>query len=222
MYATSAPPRAEFVISYANPSGICWDGKNIWVTDWAGETVHGHARDAALSAVKSFKTPGVEPSGIAFDGEFIWLSNSFGQRIFKYRADGTAVTSFASPGPSPSGLFFDGKNLWSADFQQGKIYKHRMDRKLSVDSSFDSPAANPCALFGRGKHLFIADSKTNRVYKVRHDNFSLAGIYVVPGFENQERHIAGAAWDGKSLWVCSDGVERIFRYRMKDLTPAKL
>lgn len=172
----------------------------------------------------SFRTPGVEPSGLAFDGEFIWVSHSFGQKIYKHRRDAglSVVTSFVSPGSSPSGLSFDGNSLWSADFQQGKIYKHRLDSTLTVISSFDSPAANPCAIFGYDGYLYIADTKTNRIYKVRPDNFSIAGIYVLPGFENQERHLASLAWDGKSLWACSDGIQTVFRYRMKDLQPAKL
>lgn len=216
-------PEAEFPISYANASGLSFDGKYIWVASWVDETIYKHRRDAKFSVAESYKTQGVEPSGIAFDGTFLWVSHSFGQKIYKRKLDATlsVVDVYPSTGTSVAGLYYDGANLWSLDFQQSKIYKHAMDKTLSVLAVYDSPAVNPCGMFKYGKEFYIADTSTNRIYKVDTRDFALRGIYMIPRYDKRS-HLTGIAWDGKSIWVCQDGVQKIFRCPMSKLSPVKL
>jgi len=217
-------PEAGFTIPYTNASGISFDGRDIWVADWADETVYRHTRDAKFSVSSNFKTQGFEPTGLAFDGKYIWISHSFGGKIYKRNVDAalSAVNSFASPGPSVSGLYFDGANLWSLDFQQGKIFKHTMDAGLTVAATYDSPAINPCGMFKFGKEFYIADSRSNKIFKVDAADFSLRGIYILPQYGDKNSHLTGIAWDGKSIWTCSDGVQKVFRYPLKSLKPLKV
>lgn len=221
----SLPEDAVFAVSYANPTAICSDEKNIWVSDWAEQTVYKHAHDDNFTLMASFKLADIEPNGLAYDGSNFWVAHTMEQKIHKCSVGSVGLSvaqSYESPGPSPSGLCFDGTNLWSLDFQTAKVYRHRMDPTLSVAASFDSPAANPSAIFRMGKFFFIADAKTNRIFKVSIEDFALAGIYVLPGFEEQKRRLTGLAWDGVSLWACEDGVQKIYRFSMKDLQRAKL
>jgi CheY-like chemotaxis protein/glutamine cyclotransferase len=217
-------PEAAFPISYSNTSGIGFDGKQLWVADWADETIYQHKRDDKFSVIASYKTQGLEPTGLAFDGTSIWVSHSFGHKIYKRKLDATLtlVDAYTSPGPSTSGLFYDGTNLWSLDFQQSKIYKHTMDATLSVAASFDSPAVNPCGMFKYGKEFYIADASTNRIYKVDAQDFSLRGVYILPLYENKKSHLTGIAWDGRSIWTSSDGIQKVFRCPLKSLKPVKL
>lgn len=220
----SLPEDAVFSVSYANPTAICSDEKNIWVSDWAEQTVYKHSHDDNFTLVASFKLPDIEPNGLAFDGTNFWVAHTMEQKIHKCSVGSAGlnvVQSFDSPGPSPSGLCYDGTSLWSLDFQQGKAYRHRMDPTLSVAASFDSPAANPCAIFRQGKFFFIADSKTNRIFKVSIEDFALAGVYVLPGFDDPKRRITGLGWDGVSIWACEDGIQKISRFSMKSLQRAK-
>lgn len=214
------PPDAQFSIAYANPSALCSDGKNLLVADWVMQKVYRHVKDKSFSVAKEYGTDGIEPSGLAFDGKYLWISHSFGHRIYRYKYNDTAfvmAASATSPGPSPSGLYFDGEYLWSLDFQQGKIYKHKTDGGLKVLASYDSPAANPCGMFKEGSFFYVGDSSTNRIYKINPETFSVAGIYLLPEYENQKMHMSGITWDGKSLWTCSDGIPKVFRHRMKSL-----
>jgi CheY-like chemotaxis protein/sugar lactone lactonase YvrE len=214
----------EYAIAYTNPSAICWDGKYVWIADWASETIYRHARDEKFSVSANFKMPGIVATGLAYDGKYLWVSNSFSQKIYKRSTDSalSEAALFSSPGPSPSGLCFDGKNLWSADFQQGKIYKHASDKTLSIAATYGSPAANPCGLFKYGKYFFIADANTNRIFKVDPASFKVKSVFILPQYEDQQHHITSIAWDGNSLWVCSDGNQKILRCGIRSLKPIKM
>jgi CheY-like chemotaxis protein len=217
-------PPAEFAIPYTTASGMGFDGKDIWVADWADETVYRHARDDKFSVQGTFKTPGLEPNGIACDGKSLWVSHSFGGKIYKRNIDATlsVAASYGSPGASVAGLYYDGSNLWSLDFQQSKIYKHASDAGLTVAATYDSPAVHPCGMFKAGAEFYIADSSTNKIFKVSTADFSLRGIYVLPQYENKKSHLTGITWDGKSIWTCSDGIQKVFRCPLKELKAVKL
>jgi DNA-binding response OmpR family regulator/sugar lactone lactonase YvrE len=219
----SAPKPAEFNIPYSNASGICFGNNYLWVSDWADESIYKHSLKDGLKIESAYKQIKTSPSGICFDGKNIWTTNSMEQKINKHRldADLSIEASFKSPGPSPSGLCFDGKDIWSLDYQSAKLYRHRMDKDLSVAASYDIPAQNPCGLFAAGKYLYVADAKTNRVYKLSRDNLFLAGIYELHEYTETKKHIATIAYDGKSVWTCAGGIDKIYRCRLSDLKEVK-
>ncbi len=215
----NVPGDAEFKITSTNPSGICFDKNYVWVSDWADECVYRHKLGDDLNVVTVFKTQDVAPTGIAFDGKNIWTTSSLEQKINKHKLDPSLSieASYNSPGPSPAGLCFDGKNIWSVDFQQGKIYRHKTGDSLETEASFTVPAQNPCGMFITGGYAYVADAKTNRVYKLSTDTFFLAGVFEMPGFEGGSRHVSSIAYDGKSIWACASGINKLYRYNMSSL-----
>jgi sugar lactone lactonase YvrE len=214
------PKDADFSIGYANPSGICFDQQSMWVVDWAAETIYKHHRNEKLSVAATF--PISAPNGIAFDGKYIWSSHSFEQKIYKRDAATLSIVgSYASPGPSPSGIYFDGTFLWSLDFETGKVYKHNIDDALTVVGTFDSLAVNPSGIFGREGFLYISDSSSGRIYKFNIEGMTLAGIYTLAQYKDNKKHLSGIAWDGVSIWSCSDGVQKLYRHRLQSLIPIK-
>ena len=215
----SLPGDAEFKAPYSDASGICFENKNMWVTDWAEETIYEHDPGNSLKVINTFKTQVSEPTGITYDGKNLWTSSTLEQKIYKHRLDPalSVEDSFKSPGPSPAGLCFDGKNLWSVDYQQGKLYKHNAANPAEIDAAYDLPAQNPCGIFSRGGYFYVADAKTNRIYKLAADTLFLAGVYAMPGFEDQKRHVASIAYDGKSMWACAGGVDKLFRFKLASL-----
>jgi CheY-like chemotaxis protein len=219
----NTPKPAEFDIPYSNASGICFGNNYLWVSDWADESVYKHSLKDDLKIEYAFKHIKTSPSGICFDGKNIWTTNAMEQTINKHRldADLSIESTFKSPGPSPSGLCYDGKDIWSLDYQSAKLYRHRMDKDLSVAVSYDIPAQNPCGLFVTGKFIYVADAKTNRVYKLSLDSAFLVGIYEVPGYSDPKKHIATIAFDGKSVWTCAGGIDKIYRCRLSDLKEVK-
>ena len=217
------PGDAEFKISCSNPSGMFFENNYVWVSDWSGENIYKYSLGRDLKSVAVYKVQDIAPTGIAFDGKNIWTSSSMEQKINKHRLDPvlSIEASFNSPGPGPAGLCYDGKNLWSVDFQQGKVYRHKAGNPSEIDASFDVPAQNPCGLFVDGGYAYVADAKTDRIYKLSDDTFFLAAILAIPGFDESKMHVASVAYDGKSVWVCAGGVDRLFRYRMGSLKNVK-
>jgi DNA-binding beta-propeller fold protein YncE len=63
------------------PSGIAFDGANIWVADFNSTTVTKLL--ATTGATVSTFTVGTEPQGVAFDGANIWVSTFGGTTVSK-------------------------------------------------------------------------------------------------------------------------------------------
>ena len=100
---------AEFAAG-SGPSGVAFDGANIWVTNYNSDTV------ATLRASDGVNlgtfTVGTNPYGVAFDGANIWVTNAGSNTVTKLRAsDGTTLGTFPV-GTLPAGVAFDGANIW--------------------------------------------------------------------------------------------------------------
>ncbi|MBN1621014.1 MAG: sigma-54-dependent Fis family transcriptional regulator [Endomicrobiales bacterium] len=216
-------PEAEFSIPYSSPSAICWDGQYLWVSDWMEETVFKHSIDDKLSIYSSYQLSDMQLTGIAYDGKNLWTCDSFQREIYKHKLDHnlSIVSTYEAPGPSISGLFFDGVNLWSMDFQEKKIYRHRIDDELRVLNTYESPAINPCGMFRKGKYFYIADASSNRIYKVKAENFSFEDVYIFDKYRGKKYPLAGITCDGKSIWSCADGMQKIIRHPFSDLKKIK-
>ena len=57
----------------SGPSGVAYDGVNIWVTDFNGNTVT--KLKASNGALLNTFSIGSTPAGAAFDGANIWVAN---------------------------------------------------------------------------------------------------------------------------------------------------
>jgi hypothetical protein len=62
-----------------NPSGLAFDGNNIWVTYDPGNAVSKVL--AGTGAVVGTYSVGGNPLGIAFDGTNIWVANASGSTV---------------------------------------------------------------------------------------------------------------------------------------------
>lgn len=214
----------EFGIPYTNPTGICCIEPNIWVSDWVTGNIYQHNIDRKLSISSVFKTNNTQPVGLAFDGEYLWSCNSVERRIYKHNLNQSLSISaiYSLPNVSPQGLYFDGVNLWVIDSGTAKIYKHRMDETLSVAGVFESPAVNPCAMFRKDDYYFIADYNTGRIFKVSSKDFTVSNIYTLGSVESGKRKLMAAAWDGQNLWVCFEGIPKLFKYDIDSLKKFKI
>ncbi|AUB81634.1 hypothetical protein THSYN_12135 [Candidatus Thiodictyon syntrophicum] len=57
-----------------NPQAIAFDGANVWVANWSGDTIT--KLRASDGAVLGTYTTGLGPSAVAFDGANVWVANS--------------------------------------------------------------------------------------------------------------------------------------------------
>ena len=67
-----------------NPTGVAFDGVNIWVANYGSSSVTRlRAKDG--KSPKFFQVSG-EPVGVAFDGVYIWVANSGSGSLTKIEA----------------------------------------------------------------------------------------------------------------------------------------
>jgi hypothetical protein len=98
--------------SYADPTGICFDGANIWVLSSATYNDYVLKLRASDGYFVGYYDVGTAPFGICFDGANIWVANHDSNNVTKLRAsDGSLVGTYAV-GTTPFGICFDGANIW--------------------------------------------------------------------------------------------------------------
>ena len=98
------------------PMGICFDGANIWVTNWVSGTVTKlKASDGSTVGTNTGGVDWGEPIGICFDGASIWVANSMDDTVTKLKASNGNTLGTYGVGFYPSGICFDGANIWVAN-----------------------------------------------------------------------------------------------------------
>jgi len=103
------------------PSGVTFDGANMWVVNGTDNTVEKlRANDGAAQGTFAV---GQSPQSVAFDGANVWVANFNDNTVTKLRAaDGVVLGTFAA-GQRPNGLAFDGANIWVSNFGDNTVTK---------------------------------------------------------------------------------------------------
>jgi len=99
------------------PTGICYDGKNIWVADRGTDKLYSLNPETG-EVVRQIESPAYWPMGLAWDGKYLWNADFRGRTdksedrdgmIFKIDPkDGTLLKTLQAPSKSPKGLTWDG------------------------------------------------------------------------------------------------------------------
>src|SRR5947209_401321 len=102
----------DFAVGNA-PTGLAFDGANIWVTNNEGASVTKiRASDGVI--LGTFPV-GTGPDSIVFDGEHMWVGNASANTVTELRASNGATLGTFAVGTNPIGLMFDGSNIWVAN-----------------------------------------------------------------------------------------------------------
>ncbi|MBI4395562.1 MAG: response regulator [Elusimicrobia bacterium] len=118
-----------------HPTGIAWDGVNLWTCNSWEQKIYKHGMDAGLSVAAEYPSPGPEPAGLYWDGVNLWVCDYKEGKFYRMKVSEeglTVLNAYDSPGPRPVGLFITPDNLWSADAETNRIYKHAKDNTLTV------------------------------------------------------------------------------------------
>lgn len=188
----------------ANPSGLTWDGANLWCTTFGTDQDEDrlYRLDDVGRIAASIPSPARGAQGLAWDGSALWLSDSLQGRIYRLDTSGTVLASFRYPGTWARDLTWDGTSLWAADSQTGMV--HRLDPTGQILASFRAPGTAPVGLAWDGAHLWLSDPEADMIYELDSSGQVLA-IYVAPCPE-----IRGLAWDGSSLCLVDEQMGIVF------------
>jgi hypothetical protein len=112
------PPYAVYSVStgFTSPSGILFDGANIWVTDSTANKLF----KLVLGSIVQTVTVGSGPVNPVFDGANIWVPNSKDNSITVVQAStGTVVATIIADASNmlngPGGASFDGERILVAN-----------------------------------------------------------------------------------------------------------
>jgi transglutaminase-like putative cysteine protease/streptogramin lyase len=181
----------------AQPTGLAFDGKNLWLADAQTDRIY-RIDPHNGKVLSSFESPGYHPEGLAWDGTHLWHVD--GMERYLYRIDpssGRAVKVLESNSPFPRGLAWDGHYLWMVDHKSDALLKLSPMDGMMVQT-FPSPSAEPTGLAFDGTFLWIADRGADRIYLTDPaEGLCLSSLRATGPFPY------GLAWDGGTLW-CAD------------------
>jgi streptogramin lyase len=98
------------------PSGLCWDGNYVWITDRDSRRID-RLDTATGEVLRSVLAPAFTPYGLAHDGEHLWVTDSGTGRLYRlsghrHRWSATAdLESFLLRGRDVL-LLHDGASFW--------------------------------------------------------------------------------------------------------------
>ncbi|MCK4663970.1 MAG: hypothetical protein KAT68_13970 [Bacteroidales bacterium] len=209
----------EFDIPGKFPTGLTYDGKNLWLTDRKTDKIYCINPDKG-QIIKEINSPGYWPTGLAFDGKYIWnadvkggipLAENYNGKIYQIDPmDGTILKTLQSPTGAPRGLTWDGKYLWCVDNFKDKIIQFDPKDGTTI-KSFSSPASEPRGLTFDGKYLWISDRIKDEIYMVDPVSGCVLIIMNAPG-----PFTKGLCFDGKFLWAVDHQNNKLYKITIND------
>ncbi|HEX7344109.1 MAG TPA: transglutaminase domain-containing protein, partial [bacterium] len=200
-------------------TGLCWDGKNLWVADLKSDTLYALNPDNG-AVVRTLAAPTFRPVGLAWDGEQLWCVCGEEEKIYRLRPeDGLVTRVIDSPATKTTGLAWDGKYLWMATKAENQIQQISPEDGTTI-RFFLAPARSSQGLAYDGRYLWVADRVSNRIFMVAPERGEVIITLDAPG-----PYADGLAWDGKNLWNVDFQSDSIYclaigggdPYRRKDM-----
>ena len=201
------------------PTGLCFDGTNIWLADRGTDKLYCLNAETG-KVIRELESPAYWPMGLAWDGEYLWNADYRGRSdksedrdgmIFKIDPkDGTILKTLQAPSKSPKGLTWDGKYLWCVDDRSDKVIQFSTVDGTTI-RSFPSPAKDPKGITYDGKYLWISDRETDEIYMVDPETGYVIIIMNAPG-----NYVHGLAVDGNRLWAVDYEDDKVYRLKIRD------
>lgn len=211
---------AEFTLHYSNPTGITWDGKNIWISDWSAQSIFKHNVNPNLTLEKTYHQSDWFPVTISWGDFALWSVGQDGKirKHFPHR-NFSASDPFETAGLNPTAIAWDGETLWSSDREEKKIHRHILNEELTIDVSYNYPGQNPVGMTWLDNELWIADETVGTIYHFTYENgiFTLSGSYSPDVHRQGIFKLSGICTDGKNLWTISEGSGKVFRHPLSQI-----
>ncbi len=191
----------------ANPEGILFDGKYIWVANNGVGANSVSKFDVVSQTLIATYPVGLNPDGVAFDGVSIWVTNSYNNDVWKINRDsGTYVDGYGT-GIYPLSIIYDGANMWIGNGNGGSA-----GTAVSGGGSLTKIRASDGATLGTyavgsvvrgllfdGTSIWVCNSGDNTVSRLQSSNVALLGTYATG------KAPRAVAFDGTKIWIANSG-----------------
>jgi YVTN family beta-propeller protein len=188
---------STFSVEGAVPTGVAFDGTNIWLS--AGGTITELAVSSGATVGVTALLGGSQPYGVAFDGANIWVACFAANVLLKVPVSGTGATGYDYPGPNPVGIAFDGSNIWVTNYGGTSVTKIQ-PATFTLLGTFPV-GVKPYGLAFDGASIWVANEGSGNVTKLRASD----GACVVPCTFAVGANPVGVAFDGSNIWVVNNG-----------------
>lgn len=189
-----------------SPSGIAFDGANMWVTNYGDGTVSVlRASDGA-----QIRTPpvGAYPWGIAYDGVNMWVANGGGTTVSVLRArDGSPVMT-PSVGNAPQNIAFDGANMWVTNLNDDSVSVLNANDGSHVTTL--NTGSHPFCIAFDGANMWVTNIGDDTISVLRASDG--ANVMTL----NTGSLPYGLAFDGANMWVANHGDNTVSVFRASD------
>jgi len=209
----------SFDIPGSYPTGLTFDGENLWVADYQTDKLYCINPDDG-KVIRTIPSPAYWPEGLAWDGKYIWnadvkggipLSENYDGKIYQLDPkDGTITRTIQAPGSTPRGLTWDGTYLWCVDNAADEIIQFSPDDGTTI-RTLSSPASDPRGITFDGKYLWISDRIKDEIYMVDPETGIVIIITDAPG-----EFTRGLCFDGKNLWAVDYQQDKIYQLKIRD------
>lgn len=191
-------PARAWDLPYGHASGLAWDGKELWVSDWFSSTLYRH-EPVGLRVVASLTLPREVPGAMTFAEDALFAASS-PRTIVKHLLDDklSVMSRYDDAAPQTVGIAYDGLYLWTCDAGKGRLHKRLPDSELTVAASFDYPGGRPVALAFDGRRLWSLDAGAKEL--LRHDLSDPRRVLLrlpLPEYEGGEWTPVGLIFDGR-------------------------
>ncbi len=211
---TTISIRSSFTSPGSRPSGLAWDGRNLWMVDNLRNL---YKMDATGNVITSFPVLGFsDDRGLTWDGTGLWIVVG----IHNYKMDtlGNVIDTLNVQHWWHSGLDWDGKYWWFGNYNSSTLHKHDREGNEILNFELNEIFGHPTGLAYDGINLWVGTSSegfTDDIFK-----YSTLGAYVYEfdlgtiGISPVSGSYAAVAWDGQSLWYASDDQFTIYRFNV--------
>jgi DNA-binding beta-propeller fold protein YncE len=200
-------PLKTISLPLADPEGIVFDGKYVWVANNGNGTDTVSKFDAAsMTLINSYRV-GRSPDGVAFDGANIWVTNSYNNNVWVLdRETGEQLAGYPT-GIFPLSMAFDGSNMWIGNGTGvnvgppvpgiGSLTKIRASDGANLGSF--TIGNHVRGLVYDGTSIWACNANDNTVSRLRASNVALLGTYRTGSAPR------AVAYDGTKIWVANSG-----------------
>ena len=191
------------------PSGIAFDGVNMWVANSGSNSVS--VLRASDGNHGMTPTVGINPAGIAFDGMNMWVTNGGSGSVSVLRASDGFKVMTPTVGEGPWGIAFDGANMWVANSSSNSVSVIRASDGNHVMTP--TVGEGPWGVAFDGANMWVTNGNDNFVNVLRaRDGFKVMTPTVGSGFSGPD----GIAFDGTNMWVTLYGGDTVKVLRASD------